>query len=129
VEGSAEVRGDRITRARFEADLRTLRSDEARRDAALQTRGLESARFPTARFELTSPVATAGRVSAPGRLTLHGVTRPIRVRLRARRSAAGVDLAGSAGIRFADFRMEPPSIAGFVSVRGRGVLEVRLRLR
>ena len=129
MKGSARIEGGRIVDARFEVDTRTLRSDEARRDEALRHRGLETDRYPVARFVLGPPATLAARFTARGRLTLHGRSRPVRVRLQSRRSGVGVDLVGSTPIEFSDYGMEPPSVAGVASVRDHGRLEVRLRLR
>ena len=129
VKGSARIEGGRIVAARFEVDTRTLRSDEARRDEALRSRGLETDRYPVAGFVLGPPVALAPRFTARGRLTLHGRSRPVRVRVQSRRSGVGVDLVGSTPIEFSDYGMEPPSVAGVASVRDHGRMEVRLRLR
>jgi polyisoprenoid-binding protein YceI len=126
VEGRAEIT-DVISSAEFEADLTTLASDDGRRDNALRDRAIETARFPTARFRLTAPAAL-GRATAEGDLTLHGETRPIRVRLESQLSDDGVELAGSARIDFADFGIEPPSVAGFVTVEDGGTLEFLLLL-
>jgi polyisoprenoid-binding protein YceI len=129
VRGSARIEGGRIVDARFEVDTRTLRSDEARRDEALRSRGLETDRYPEAGFVLGAPVEIARRFMARGRLTLHGRSRPVRVRLESRRSGVGLDLVGSTPIEFSDYGMEPPSVAGVASVRDHGRMEVRLRLR
>jgi polyisoprenoid-binding protein YceI len=129
VSGTARFRRGRIVSARFETDTRTLRSDEARRDDALRGRGLETDRYPVAGFVLGAPVRITARFTARGRLTLHGASRTVRVALRSRRVANGIDLAGSMPIRFADYGMRPPSVAGVASVRDHGVMEVRLRLR
>jgi polyisoprenoid-binding protein YceI len=129
VKGSARIDGGRIIDARFETDTRTLRSDEARRDDALRRRGLETDRYPVAAFVLGPPVRIAPRFTARGRLTLHGRTQNVRMRLQSRRSGVGLDLVGSTPIEFSDYGMEPPSVAGVASVRDHGRLEVRLRLR
>ena len=129
VKGVAAVAGGRIVAARFEIETGTLRSDEARRDETMRFRGLETDRYPKAGFVLTAPAALAPRFSARGRLTLHGRTRPVTVRLQSRHDGAGIDLAGSTPIEFSDYGMEPPSVAGVASVRDHGKLEVRLRLR
>ena len=129
VKGAAGVAGGRIVAARFEIETGTLRSDEARRDETMRFRGLETDRYPKAGFVLTAPATLAARFTARGRLTLHGRTRPVKVRLQSRRDGAGVDLAGSTPIEFSDYGMEPPSVAGVASVRDHGKLEVRLRLR
>jgi hypothetical protein len=49
--------------------------------------------------------------------------------VRGQRTAGGrLELVGSAPIEFARFAIEPPSVAGIVSVRDRGVLEFHLVL-
>jgi polyisoprenoid-binding protein YceI len=129
VRGSARFAGGRIVGARFEADTRTLRSDEAGRDEALRTRGLETDRYQVSGFVLGPPARLAPRFTATGTLTLHGRARTVRVALRSRRVGRGVDLVGATPIRFADYGMRPPSVAGVASVRDHGVMEFRLRLR
>jgi polyisoprenoid-binding protein YceI len=129
VEGSARAEGGRIVAARFSVKTGTLRSDESRRDDALRRRGLETDRYPDAAFVLGEPAQIAPGFTARGRMTLHGRTRQVRVRLQSRRSGVGLDLVGSTPIEFSDYGMEPPSVAGVASVRDHGRLEVRLRLR
>jgi polyisoprenoid-binding protein YceI len=129
--GGVRVEGRRVVAADLTADLRMLRSDQARRDATLRVRALETDRYPNARFVLSAPfrLSRSGAV-ARGRLTLHGRTAPIGAQVRGERLSAGViEVVGSAPIRFADFAIEPPSVAGLVTVRDRGALEFRLRLR
>jgi polyisoprenoid-binding protein YceI len=129
VSGTATVDGDAITEADLQADLTTLTSDDGRRDNALRERGLESGRFPDARFVLTEPAdVSRSRTTARGELTLHGETNPIRVRMRSQRTGEGIELVGSSRIEFAQFGIEPPSVAGFVTVEDEGTLEFKLRL-
>jgi hypothetical protein len=74
-----------VTAVDVEVDLTTLDSDSDRREGALRTRGLESARFPTATFNLTEPMSlpaglTDGEratLSATGDLTIHGVSNEV----------------------------------------------------
>jgi polyisoprenoid-binding protein YceI len=130
VTGTLELDGDRVRSAELETDMTTLRSDESRRDNALRGRGIETDRFPTARFELTGPFALSREpVRARGRLTLHGETQPVVARVSGQRDGEAVELVGSVPIAFADFAIEPPSVAGFVTVSDTGRLEFRLRLR
>ncbi len=130
VSGTLTVEGDRLVAADLRADLRALRSDEEGRDAALGTRGIETDRFPTARFLLTRPVGLReGGATAAGALTLHGRTRPVEARVRGRVGAEALEVVGSAPIPFAAFAIEPPSVAGVVTVSDRGTLEFRLRAR
>jgi polyisoprenoid-binding protein YceI len=130
VSGTVRVNGARVVSADLVADMRTLRSDQSRRDATLHGRALESDRFPMAHFVLTGPfrLSRAG-VMVDGRLTLHGRTAPIRARVRGERlSRSAVLVVGSAPIAFAAFGISPPSVAGLVTVRDHGALEFRLRL-
>ena len=130
VTGTVGVDGDTVRGADLETDMTTLRSDEGRRDNALRDRGIETDRYPTARFELTEPFELSRTaVAARGRLTLHGETRPVVARVSGQRSGErAIQLAGSVPIEFARFGIEPPSVAGFVTVRDTGRLEFDLRL-
>jgi len=80
---------------------------------------LEADKFPAAilrvsRSELTFPNehdAAAG--TAQGDLTLHGRSRPVQVRYRAERGAAGVTrVHGSVPLDMRDFEIKPPSYLG-----------------
>src|SRR5712691_7175427 len=74
-----------VTAAAFTVDVSKLTSDQSRRDQRIHSQGLESDRYPTATFQLTTPIvlpATAGAgqtisVSATGALTIHGVTKTV----------------------------------------------------
>ena len=130
VTGSVTVAGDRVQAADLRADMTTVHSDQARRDDTLRFRAIETDRYPTARFTLAGPVAIRARAQPTrGTLTLHGRRAAIAVRVRGQRLSGGrLELVGSAPIRFASFAIEPPSVAGVVTVRDRGVLEFRLVL-
>ena len=102
----------------------------ARRDDGLRERGIETARFPSAAFRFTEPVGLSRRTTTTrGELTLHGETQPIRVRVSSQRLQDAVELAGSPRIAFADCGVEPPSVAGVVTVEDQGMLEFKFRLR
>jgi polyisoprenoid-binding protein YceI len=130
VTGSVTLDGDRVRAADLRADMRTVKSDQSRRDDTLRFRAIETDRYPSASFILAGPFtvsATRRRVS--GTLTLHGRRAPIAVTVRGQRLAGGrVELVGSAPIRFATFAIEPPSVAGVVTVSDHGLLEFRLVL-
>jgi polyisoprenoid-binding protein YceI len=130
VSGSVTIDGDRVRAADLRADMRTVRSDQARRDDTLRFRAIETDRYPSASFTLAGPFAvSATRRRVSGTLTLHGRRAPIAVTVRGQRLAGGrVELVGSAPIRFATFAIEPPSVAGVVTVSDHGVLEFRLVL-
>jgi polyisoprenoid-binding protein YceI len=130
VTGTVTVDGRRVQAADLRTDMTKVRSDQARRDDTLRYRGIETDRYPTARFTLDGPFAlTAAPRRTTGTLDLHGRRAPITVTVRGQRVAGGrLELVGSAPIRFAAFAIEPPSVAGLVSVRDHGTLEFRLVL-
>jgi polyisoprenoid-binding protein YceI len=130
VTGSVTVDDDRVEGADLRADMTTVHSDQARRDDALRSRAIETDRYPSARFTLAGPVALAARPrQAKGTLTLHGRRAAIDVSVRGQRlSGDRLELVGSAPIRFMTFAIEPPSVAGLVTVSDHGLLEFRLVL-
>ena len=74
--------GYTVSTAGFKVDVSTLTSDRSMRDQRIHSIGLQSDRYPSATFKLTSPItlpATAAsgqtvNVSAVGDLTIHGST-------------------------------------------------------
>jgi polyisoprenoid-binding protein YceI len=130
VAGTVTLDGDRVRSADLRADLRRLRSDESRRDDTLRYRGIETDRYPSARFTLAEPFAISPHPRrAAGTLELHGRRARVDLTVRGQRLAGNrLELVGSAPIAFARFAIEPPSVAGLVSVRDHGTLEFRLVL-
>ena len=106
------------------------------RDQRIHRMGLESDRYPTATFVLSSPItlpgdAAAGQVinvSATGALTIHGVTKTVTIPIQARLTGSQVELVGSITFPFSDFGMTPPSIGGFVTVQDNATMEFDLKL-
>jgi len=134
VEGTLTVDGTTVTAAELTADVTQLASDQARRDAALATRGLETDQFPEATFTLTEPLELPSpperdapvTATAAGELTLHGVAAPVEVQVEARWDGPTISVAGSTPITFADHGMEPIDIPGFVRTEGTGTMELQL---
>jgi polyisoprenoid-binding protein YceI len=126
-----------VTAASFTVDVSTLTSDRSQRDQRIHQMGLESSRYPTATFKLTSPIvlpaaATTGqtvRVSVTGDLTIHGVTKNVTIPIDARLTGTQIEVVGSLTFPFSDFNMVPPSIGGFVSVENNATLEFDLKFQ
>jgi polyisoprenoid-binding protein YceI len=116
--------GVRIGDNRFTVDLRTLQSDEPRRDARLRTEWLESDRFPLAEFVATEVVnlpadaALGEEVSfqVSGTLTIRDIAQPVTWDMTA--AIDGDTLSGVATtlVYMRDFGFEPPDIAGMLRV-------------
>jgi polyisoprenoid-binding protein YceI len=124
-----------VAAATITVNVNTLTSDRSMRDQRIHQMGLESDRYPTATFVLTTPIdlpagATTGQVvnvSATGQLTIHGVTRTVTIPIQARLNGTQVEIAGSITFPFSQFSMTPPSIGGFVSVQDNATMEFDLK--
>lgn len=128
--------GYSVTAASFTVDVSKLTSDQSRRDQRIHSQGLESDRYPTATFQLSTPIAlpapaAAGqtiKVSATGVLTIHGVSKTVTIPIDAQLSGSQIELVGSIIFPFSDFGMTPPTIGGFVSVQPNATMEFQLNL-
>jgi polyisoprenoid-binding protein YceI len=134
VSGSLTFAGTTISAAKITADLSALQSDRSMRDGQLRRQALETDQFPTATFELTSPIqlpaapadGQAFKVTAQGKLTLHGVTKDVSIPLDAKLSGNVVTVVGSVKIQFADYGINPPQSMVVLSVDNFGVMELQL---
>lgn len=119
-----------------EADMSRLTSDSPRRDETLRTRGLETERFPTARFRSMGPIELPDNLGSgdaiefllDGALTIHGVTRQVSIPVRARLDSETLEVVGSLIMHLADFGIEAPNVANIVSVEPTGTMEFKLLL-
>ncbi len=134
VQGTLRVSGTTVDGVTVTANLATLKSDKSLRDARLHTMGLETDRFPDAKFVQTQPirlahVPAAGETvdaTAVGDLTLHGVTRTVSIPVQGRWDGQAVQVVGHLPITFSDYRIDAPSIGGFTSVSDHGELEFQV---
>ncbi|CAA9527537.1 MAG: hypothetical protein AVDCRST_MAG73-630 [uncultured Thermomicrobiales bacterium] len=127
-----DAEGMPLACSRFDVDLRTLQSDEARRDNYLYNNTLETEQFPLATFVLTGvegldgPLADGEETAFTliGNLTVHGVTNLISWEATVTRD--GDDLSGSALTRWEmpQFAIEPPRAGPVVSLDETVQLEV-----
>jgi polyisoprenoid-binding protein YceI len=136
VTGSVTATTSQVTAASIKVDMTKLTSDKTQRDSQIRGRGLQTDQFPTATFVLAKPIAlpkiTTGKVfsvPATGNLTLHGVTKKITITLNAKRSGNTFLVQGSAPIKMADYKIDPPNFGGFVSVDDHGSFEFLVSLQ
>jgi polyisoprenoid-binding protein YceI len=126
-------RGD----SRFTVDLRTLRSDEARRDNYLRRNTLETERYPTVTFvptearRLPFPLPQSGTVpfELVGELTVKEATRPVTWDATATIDGPRIGVRARTAFRFADFNLPVPRVAVVLSVEDDIKLEADLVLR
>jgi polyisoprenoid-binding protein YceI len=137
ITGSFTIEGMTVKDVDVTANMLSLKSDREMRDNRIKTLGLESEKFPESRFVLAEPmnfrsVPKAGetvRATAVGDFTLHGVTRRVRIPVEGRWDGRDIQVIGNLHVVFADYQMEPPNIAGFVSVKDEGEMEFQIFFR
>lgn len=134
VTGSMTIAGTRITALTVSVDMASLQSDDDRRDNQLRTRGLETDAFPTATFELTKPVDVGEKpkegeqiqLTATGDLTLHGVTKSVRVPITAQWSGDRIAAIARFDVALADYQIEAPTGFLVLSIADTGTIEMQL---
>lgn len=139
VTGSVEVSGTTVTDGSFTVDLTAIEFTDdpglpvANRVRAMQQRGLETARFPEATFELTEPVELGTEpadgdtvtATATGELTLHGVTRPVEIPVEVKVDGGTVRIATAdpVPVALADHDITPPTGGPIAEVSDTGSFE------
>lgn len=135
VDGTITLDGTTLTSAEIVADFTALVSDESRRDNAVQ-RALDTDAHPTAAFTLTDPVEldalpTADEpveVTAPGELTINGVTNAVEVPLQVAVVDGVAVVTASFDVAFADYDVAAPTAPIVLSVADSGTVELQLFL-
>ena len=136
VSGTLEIADERVTAVEIEVDLTTLRTDDSRRDGAVQ-RALGTSQHPTATFSLTGELDIGGAVesgepislAAPGDLTVKGITQPVTIDIEARLVGSVIAVVGSVEITFADFDVTVPQVPIVLSAEDHGIMEFLLLFR
>jgi polyisoprenoid-binding protein YceI len=136
VTGTMTIADNVVPNASFEVDMATLTTDDSRRDNAIRTQAIETARFPKATFVLTQPIQLGSipadgeqiEINATGSLTLHGVTKTVTIPLQAQRKGEVIAVVGSLEVPFSDYAISQPRAAAVLSVDDKGTFEVQLFL-
>ena len=134
VTGTISISGTTIDTVTVTADLRSLTSDNDLRDGRIREQGLESNRFPQAKFVLTTPITLAAlpaagetiKVDATGDFTLHGVTKRVTIPLEARWDGKAVQVVGTLPVVFGDYNITAPSSTFVASVDDHAEMEFKL---
>jgi polyisoprenoid-binding protein YceI len=108
----------------FKVDLRTLSTDEARRDERIRNEWLESNTYPWAEFKATSienfPAnATEGQdvsFKLNGDMTIREITKPQTFDVTARLNGETFTGTATTKLLMRDYGFEPPSILGMLAV-------------
>ncbi|GAA3448882.1 YceI family protein [Dactylosporangium matsuzakiense] len=133
--GAATITAGRVTDATLRIGLLALTSGNGKRAPQFDI-SLDTAHYPDATVTLTQPapldasLSSGAALPVTGSLTLHGITRPVTVTLSIRRDGAGLDVAGSVPVAFADFDLAAPQGYGaFGSLADHGTAEFLLLLQ
>jgi polyisoprenoid-binding protein YceI len=134
VTGSMKIDGTTVSDVTVTADLPDLTSDNSFRDGRIKTEGLESDKFPEAKFVLTKPITlsavpTAGQTitaDATGEFTLHGVMKTVTISLEGRWDGKQVQIVGKLPILFGDYNITAPTAPAVASVDDHASMELQL---
>lgn len=134
ITGTLQFDGTQITSVEVTADVTKLTSDKTMRDGQLRTQALQTNTYPTATFELTSPITIAsvpddGEVvtqTIEGNLTLHGVTNAISIEVQGVLQDGRLVVVGSTVIQFSDYDIGQPSSQSVLSIADNGIMELQL---
>jgi polyisoprenoid-binding protein YceI len=138
VEGAIALDGQGrvLPGSRFGADLRTLRSDEARRDNYVRRNTLETDRYPTVTFAPTElrglpptlPATGTATIELVGDLTVREVTRRVTWMATATFAGPALTVRARTEFRFGDFGLRIPRVSVVLSVEDEIRLEADLTL-
>jgi polyisoprenoid-binding protein YceI len=91
-------------RLRVTVQIASLDTQEKDRDGTLASAELlDKAKFPTAQYSASGFAKRGAGLEAIGKLTLHGVTRELRVPLTIRTTKDGVEVSGETAIKRLDY--------------------------
>jgi polyisoprenoid-binding protein YceI len=135
VHGTMETRGGAIVATRVVVDMRTLETNDSRRDENLRSsQGPIWDEHPYGRFTLGSQPVRLDRLSgesaadvvARGTLRIHDVDRRVEFPLQVQLSGGRFQVAGRLRTKMTSFGFDPPSVAGLTTVRNGVTIEVKL---
>ena len=121
IEGELQLDSDGLLRGRvlsMRIDLRTLTSDQSRRDSFIRQNTLRTDQYPYAEFRSTEPAGPAvfrpgeeATFQIPGLMTVKGQERPIVWEAKAKLDGDTIVGTASARVKLTDFGIEPPRLA------------------
>jgi polyisoprenoid-binding protein YceI len=102
----------------FQVDLRTLTSDESRRDNFIRSNTLQASRFPFAEFTIDEVSGwpanyvegTEVALKLTGTMTIRGVTKPVTWDVKARRQGDTLTAIADTQFKMTDFGITPPNV-------------------
>lgn len=113
-------------------DVASIKTGVAPRDSYFRDSITESKKYPTAIFTLTKPIdlsnlKSGSSVKLHGNLTLHGVTKDLKVTAQVGSNETITEVAGTIPVTWSDYDIVAPNL-GFVTVEESGFIEFYLQL-
>ncbi|KZE98815.1 MULTISPECIES: YceI family protein [unclassified Rhodococcus (in: high G+C Gram-positive bacteria)] len=135
VSGNVVIADDTLTEGQVVVMTNSITTDSDRRDSQFRGNIFDTAAYPTATFDIDSPIdlsslpkdGTTQTVTAEGTLTLKDQTRPVSVQMEVLQSGDTLIASGAIPTTWADYGIEPPSL-GFVTVEGSGTVDFLINL-
>jgi polyisoprenoid-binding protein YceI len=123
--------------SKLSVDLRTVKSDESRRDAFLRENTLHTDKFPFTEFVpkrstgLANPLPASGtaKFQLTGDMTVHGTTAEQTWDVTATFAAGTVTASATTRFTFGKYGITQPKLLGLISVEDDIRLELNIRLR
>ena len=116
----------------FTVGLKSLKSNESRRDDRAQT-ALETSKYPSATFTAKTLTgmpkeftATDSVMQLMGTLDLHGVKKDVVWELKVKKDGDILSGLGTVKFKYSDFGIRKPDIGGFVTVEEDVTLQIQL---
>ncbi len=110
-----------INNLKMTVDLRTLTSDEQRRDNSIKDRWLESNTYPNAVFEAKDVKVPSGQgevtFNMTGNMTIHGVTRQETFKVTGKLSGDTITGKATTNILMKNYGFDAPTISGILTVK------------
>ena len=130
ISGSLTMSGTSVSHASFTVNMASVTTDQSQRNV------LDTSAYPTATFVLTSPIELSGtpadgavkQALATGNLSMHGITRAVRIAVSAERTGSSIYVLTDIPIAFADWHISLPDTGGLYGIKSPGTLEVLLYL-
>jgi polyisoprenoid-binding protein YceI len=130
ITGEIVLNGGVIQPSNVQVDLSTLQSDESRRDNRVR-QTLDTANHKYATFKITgaegNPVLKEGQevaVKLQGNMTIKGTEKPLAFDAKVKLSGDTLSLTATTTFNMTTFGVQPPNMAGFVSVKDEVQLNV-----
>ena len=121
----------------IKVDLRTLKTDESRRDDVIRDRTLNTSRYPFAEFVLESVTGFPNDyregveidLTLTGTMKIRDATRPLSFVVKARQAGNTLSAIADADFKMTDFGLTPPEFPGFAKARDPVHLQIVLIAR